>query len=90
MYSCFASLLHGIFFDLCLFINETVANCFLGVFINVQDPTEIISFEISTTRLQLTEYIKFMNYLDSTRGTNWKTTFPEVSELISKNSHLKD
>ena len=40
---------------------ETVANCFLGVFINVQDPTEIISFEISTTRLQLTEYIKFMN-----------------------------
>ena len=36
------------------------------------------------------EYIKFMNYLDSTRGTNWKTTFPEVSELISKNSHLKD
>ena len=40
---------------------ETVANCFLGVFINVQNPTEIISFEISNTRNQLTEYIEFLH-----------------------------
>ena len=39
---------------------ETVANCFLAVFINVQKPTEIISFEVSDTRNQLREYIKFM------------------------------
>ena len=40
---------------------ETVANCFLAVFINVQKPSEIISFEVSDTRNQYTEYIEFIH-----------------------------
>ena len=39
---------------------ETVANCFLGVFINVKDPDEIISFEISTYKNEYIEYLNFM------------------------------
>jgi len=40
---------------------ETVANCFLAVFINIQDKNEIISFEISDYENQLSDYIKFLN-----------------------------
>ena len=32
---------------------ETVANCFLGVFINVKNPKDIIVFEVSDTRNQI-------------------------------------
>jgi len=39
---------------------ETVANCFLAVFINVQNPDEIISFEVSTYRNQYKEYVAFL------------------------------
>lgn len=39
---------------------ETVANCFLAVFINVQNPDDIISFEVSTYRNQYTEYKLFL------------------------------
>jgi hypothetical protein len=39
---------------------ETVANCFLAVFVNVQNPDEIISFEVSTYRNQYTEYVSFL------------------------------
>jgi sulfatase maturation enzyme AslB (radical SAM superfamily) len=30
------------------------------------------------------DYIKFMDYLDTTRNTNWKQTLPEVSELLNR------
>ncbi len=40
---------------------ETVVNCFLAVFINVKDPNDIISFEISDYENQLKEYIQFLN-----------------------------
>ena len=39
---------------------ETVYNVFLAVFINVQNPNEIISYEISTSRNQYEDYILFM------------------------------
>jgi len=32
----------------------------------------------------VSEYVKFMNYLDTTRNTNWKSVFPEVYQLILK------
>ena len=31
------------------------------------------------------EFIKFMDYLDGTRNTNWRKVFPEVHNLIQKN-----
>jgi organic radical activating enzyme len=34
------------------------------------------------------EYVKFMNYLDSTRNTNWRLIFPEVVNLIEKHEIL--
>lgn len=34
------------------------------------------------------EFVKFMNYLDSTRNTNWKSVFPKVAEMIEKNEIL--
>lgn len=40
---------------------ETVVNCFLAVFINVQDKNDIISFEISDYENQLSDYVKFLN-----------------------------
>ena len=40
---------------------ETVQNCFLAVFINVQNPSEIISFEVSTSTNQYDAYVQFMN-----------------------------
>ena len=39
---------------------ETVANCFLGVFINVKNPKDIIVFEVSDTRNQINEFISFL------------------------------
>ena len=39
---------------------ETVYNVFLAVFINVQNPNEIISYEVSTSRNQYEDYILFM------------------------------
>jgi hypothetical protein len=30
------------------------------------------------------DFIKFMDYLDTTRNTNWKQTLPEVSELVNR------
>jgi hypothetical protein len=30
------------------------------------------------------EFIKFMDYLDTTRNTDWKTVFPEVLNLINE------
>jgi hypothetical protein len=34
------------------------------------------------------EYIRFMDYLDTTRGTDWRKTLPKVSDLL--NRHLAD
>jgi len=34
------------------------------------------------------EFLHFMNYLDSTRKTDWKAVFPKVVELISKNEKV--
>ena len=31
----------------------------------------------------IAEFYKFMDYLDSTRSTDWKRTFPAVHKLIS-------
>lgn len=31
------------------------------------------------------EYIKFMDYLDSTRKTNWRETFPLLNDMINRN-----
>lgn len=31
------------------------------------------------------EFLKFMNYLDGTRNTNWRTVFPKITEMIEKN-----
>lgn len=31
------------------------------------------------------DFLNFMNYLDSTRNTNWKAVFPDVLQLIEKN-----
>jgi hypothetical protein len=39
---------------------ETVVNCFLAVFVNVQNPNDIISFEISDYVNQLDEYNAFL------------------------------
>jgi hypothetical protein len=32
------------------------------------------------------EFVKFMNYLDTTRKTDWKAVFPEVVDLIKESS----
>lgn len=34
------------------------------------------------------EFIKFMDYLDTTRNTNWRDTFPKVSNLIEESMEL--
>lgn len=39
---------------------ETVLNCFLGVFINVKNPNDIIIFEVSTSRNQYVECVEFL------------------------------
>jgi hypothetical protein len=31
------------------------------------------------------EFLKFMNYLDGTRNTDWKSVFPKIVEMIEKN-----
>jgi len=33
---------------------------------------------------ELLKFVKFMNYLDSTRGTNWKDTFPKTRDMVLK------
>lgn len=33
---------------------------------------------------QIAEFVKFMDYLDSTRQTNWRAVFPEVSQMIER------
>jgi hypothetical protein len=38
---------------------------------------------------EVVEFIKFMNYLDGTRKTDWKLTFPQVSQMIEKNEIQK-
>jgi organic radical activating enzyme len=38
---------------------------------------------------EVAEFIKFMNYLDGTRKTDWKLTFPQVSQMIEKNEIQK-
>jgi len=38
--------------------------------------------------IEVTRFIQFMNYLDTTRNTNWKLVFPKVSEMIEKNEIL--
>jgi hypothetical protein len=40
---------------------ETVANCFLGVFVNVKNPKDILVFEISDSRNQLHEFVGFLH-----------------------------
>ena len=40
---------------------ETVVNCFLAVFIDVKNPNDILVFEISNSRNQLSDYLDFMN-----------------------------
>ena len=39
---------------------ETVVNCFLAVFIDVKNPNDILVFEISNSRNQLSDYLDFM------------------------------
>jgi len=39
--------------------------------------------------IEVTEFINFMNYLDGTRKTDWKLTFPQVSLMIEKNEIQK-
>ena len=34
------------------------------------------------------EFVKFMDYLDTTRNTKWRETFPKVSELINESIQL--
>lgn len=34
---------------------------------------------------KIKEFLKFMDYLDGTRHTSWRTVFPKVSEMIDKN-----
>ena len=41
---------------------ETVCNCFLGVFVSVKNPKNIISFEISEFKNDTDAYLRFMNY----------------------------
>ena len=31
------------------------------------------------------EFLRFMNYLDDSRNTNWKSVFPKIVEMIEKN-----
>jgi hypothetical protein len=33
---------------------------------------------------EVTRFIQFMNYLDTTRNTDWKSKFPEVCSLVEK------
>ena len=33
---------------------------------------------------EVTRFIQFMNYLDTTRNTDWKNKFPEVWSLVEK------
>jgi len=42
---------------------ETIKNCFLAVFINVKNTKEIISFEVSTFKNDIVEYVKFLQQL---------------------------
>jgi len=35
------------------------------------------------------EFLKFMNYLDGTRNTDWKSVFPKIVEMIEKNEISK-
>jgi MoaA/NifB/PqqE/SkfB family radical SAM enzyme len=35
---------------------------------------------------EMAEFVRFMDYLDKSRGTNWKQTLPEVFQLITKHS----
>lgn len=37
---------------------------------------------------QVNEFVRFMNYLDNSRNTNWKKIFPEVLKLLEKNELL--
>jgi hypothetical protein len=34
---------------------------------------------------RIKEFLKFMDYLDGTRKTNWRQVFPKISEMIDKN-----
>lgn len=42
----------------------------------------------TSNKLAVNEFVKFMNYLDGTRNTNWKLVFPNVSKMIEKNELL--
>jgi hypothetical protein len=35
------------------------------------------------------EFLRFMNYLDDNRNTNWKSVFPKIVEMIEKNEISK-
>lgn len=43
---------------------------------------------ITSNREAVQEHVKFMNYLDSTRNTNWKKIFPEVVNIIETHEIL--
>jgi hypothetical protein len=43
---------------------------------------------ITSNREAVQEHVKFMNYLDSTRNTNWKKVFPEVVNIIETHEIL--
>jgi hypothetical protein len=40
---------------------ETVSNCFLGVFINIRNPKDIIIFETSSFKNQIKDHVDFLN-----------------------------
>jgi hypothetical protein len=39
--------------------------------------------------IRIKEFLKFMNYLDGTRNTDWKSVFPKIIEMIEKNEISK-
>lgn len=42
----------------------------------------------TSNRAAVQEYVKFMNYLDGTRNTDWKKVFPEVANIIETHEKL--
>lgn len=61
-----------------VFDYETIKNCFLAMYINIKDPTDIISFEMSDFENDFDAYIKFIkqlankqNYIVSFNGLNF-------------------
>jgi len=46
-----------------VFDKETIRNCFLTYYVDLADPTKIISFEVSSYKNELTQYLRFQKHL---------------------------